>query len=102
MHVKRVVGEGVEVSPVPGSQGCALDLFCGTGSVGDQLKKRGFSVVSLDFQRSAKADFSVDILEWDYRKAFEPGHFAHHSCRGPLHRVLNCLNHKAQKFGTSR
>ena len=61
---------------MPGSQGCALDLFCGTGSVGDQLKKRGFSVVSLDFQRSAKADFSVDILEWDYRKAFEPGHFA--------------------------
>ena len=51
-------------------------FFCGTGSVGDQLKKRGFSVVSLDFQRRAKADFSVDILECDYRKAFEPGHFA--------------------------
>ena len=76
MHVKRVVGVGVEVSPVPGSQVCALVLFCGTGSVGDQLKKRGFSVVSLNFQRCAKADFSVDILEWDYRKAFEPGHFA--------------------------
>ena len=76
MHVKRVVGEGVEVCPVPGSKGVALDLFCGTGSVGAQLKKHGFSVVSLDFQRSAKANFTVDILEWDYKKAFEPGHFA--------------------------
>ena len=61
---------------MPGSLGVALDLFCWTGSVGDQLKKRGFSVVSLDFQKSAKADFILDILEWDFKKAFEPGHFA--------------------------
>ena len=76
MHVKRVVGEGVQVCPVPGSKGVALDLFFGTGSVGAQLKKHVYSVVSLVFQRSAKANFTVEILEWDYKKAFEPRHFA--------------------------
>ena len=40
VQVKRVVGKGDEVCPVPGSLGCALDLFCGTGSVRDQLKKK--------------------------------------------------------------
>ena len=61
-------GSDVKVLPVPGSQGWALDLFCGTGSVGAQLKKNGFKVVSLDFLPSAKADFTVNILEWDYKK----------------------------------
>ena len=87
-HVKRVVGEGVEVCPVPGSLSFALDLFFRTGSVGDQLKKRGFSVVSLDFQRSAKADFILDILEWDYKKAFEPGHFALIAAVSPAPNIL--------------
>ena len=62
--------------PVSGSKGLALDLFSGTGSVGAQLKVHGFSVVSLDFRPSAKADITINILVWDYRKDYKPGDFA--------------------------
>ena len=64
------------VVPVPGSKGLALDLFSGTGSVGAQLKANGFDVVSLDCQPSAKADITIDILVWDYKKDYKPGDFA--------------------------
>ncbi len=57
------------VVPVPGSKGLALDLFCGTGSVGAQLKANGFNVVSLDCQPSSKADITINVLVWDYKKA---------------------------------
>ena len=33
-------------------------------------------MVSLDCLPSAKADITINILEWDYQKAFEPGTFA--------------------------
>ena len=61
---------------MPGSKGLALDLFSGTGSVGAQLKANGFDVVSLDCQPSAKADITIDILVWDYKKDYKPGDFA--------------------------
>ena len=59
--------------PVPGSKGLALDLFSGTGSVGAQLKVNGLNVVSLDSQPSSKADITIDVLFWDYKKAYNPG-----------------------------
>ena len=62
--------------PVPGSKGLALDLFSGTGSVGAQLKANGFNVVSLDCQPSSKADITIDIFGWDYKKDYKPGDFA--------------------------
>ena len=61
--------------PVPCSKGLAVDLFFGTGSVGAQLKVHGFSVVSLDFRPSAKADITINILVWAYNKDFKPGDF---------------------------
>ena len=61
---------------VPGSKGLALDLLCGTGSVGDQLKVHGFTVVSLDCQPSAKADITTDVLVWDYKRDYKPSDFA--------------------------
>ena len=64
------------MTPVPGSKGLALNLFCGTGSVGAQLKVHGFSVVSLDCQPSAKADITTDVLVWDYKRDYKPGDFA--------------------------
>ena len=53
----------------------ALELFSGTGSVGDQIKKWGFQVKSLDSDPKCKADVCVDILNWDFRKAHPPGWF---------------------------
>ena len=57
---------------VPVSRGLALDLFCGTGFVGSQLRVHGFSVVSLDCLPSANADITTDILNWDYKKTSNP------------------------------
>ena len=58
------------------SKGLALDLFCGTGSVGAQFIVHGFTVVSLDCQPSAKADIIMtDVLVWDYKKDYKPGNF---------------------------
>ena len=41
-----------------------LDLFSGTGSVGEVAKELGFNVISLD--RDMEADIQIDIMEWDY------------------------------------
>jgi hypothetical protein len=50
-----------------------LDLFSGTGSVGDVFRGAGWVVVSLD--RDLPADMQTDVLDWDYRKAYQPKHF---------------------------
>ena len=49
-----------------------LELFSGTGSVGNVFRERGWDVTSLD--RDMQADIKADILDWDYRQ-FPPGHF---------------------------
>ena len=43
----------------------------------------GFNVVSLDCQPSAKADITIDILGWDYKKDYKPGDFALIAARVP-------------------
>ena len=53
---------------MPGSKGLAVDLFCGTGSVRAHSKVNGFNVVFLDCQPSSKADITIDVLFWDYKK----------------------------------
>ena len=49
-----------------------LELFSGTGSVGEVAKRRGWQVVSLD--RDMEADIKTDIMDWDY-KSWLPGQF---------------------------
>ena len=49
-----------------------LELFAGTGSVGDVFRERGWEVVSLD--RDMPATFRCDILDWDHT-VLPPGHF---------------------------
>ena len=49
-----------------------LELFSGTGSVGNVCRERGMDVVSLD--RDMPADIRCDILDWDFR-AYEPKSF---------------------------
>ena len=51
-----------------------LELFSGTGSVGNVFKEHGWEVVSLD--RDMPADISTDIMDWDYRNSpYPPKHF---------------------------
>ena len=50
-----------------------LELFSGTGSVGEVFRERGREVVSLD--RDMPADIRRDVMGWDFREAFDPGHF---------------------------
>ena len=44
----------------------ALDLFSGSGIVGNQISKYGFEVFSLDILQSANPTLCSDILTWDY------------------------------------
>jgi hypothetical protein len=48
-----------------------LELFSGTGSVGNVCRERGWDVVSLDLKG---ADININILEWDYT-VYPIGHF---------------------------
>ena len=50
-----------------------LELFAGTGSIGKVARILGIETVSLD--RDMEADIRIDIMDWDYQSAYEPGHF---------------------------
>ena len=51
-----------------------LELFSGTGSVGNVFKEYGWEVISLD--RDMPADISTDILDWNFRSSpYPPKHF---------------------------
>jgi site-specific DNA-cytosine methylase len=50
-----------------------LELFSGTHSVGNVCKKLNYEVVSLDID--GNADININILEWDYKKAYPKGYF---------------------------
>ena len=49
-----------------------LDLFSGSGSVGEVAKELGYNVISLD--RDMEADIQIDIMDWDCRD-FPKGFF---------------------------
>jgi hypothetical protein len=50
-----------------------LELFAGTGSIGKVATLLNIETTSLD--RDMPADIQTDIMDWDYKTAFEPGHF---------------------------
>ena len=52
----------------------ALDLFSGTGSVAEALRARGYEVVTVDNDKSRKADVQESILSWDYSQ-YPAGYF---------------------------
>lgn len=54
----------------------ALDLFSGTGSVGNRLQELGFDVISLDIDPNRKPTIVSNVLDWDYTKDFSPGFFS--------------------------
>ena len=62
-------------SPGPTEPRRMLDLFSGTGSVGRVYQREGFEVTTVDSDPRWGADIQVDVLEWDYKAQFKPGHF---------------------------
>ena len=51
-----------------------LELFSGSGSVGNVFAQRGWSVTSLDLDPKTNATIHENILTWDFA-AFPPGFF---------------------------
>ena len=49
-----------------------LDLFSGTGSVGEVAKEFGYTVIGVD--RDMEAEIQIDIMDWDYT-VFPTGFF---------------------------
>ena len=49
-----------------------LELFSGTGSVGEGFRERGWEVVSLDSNPKSEADIIIDIRDWG-PSTFPPG-----------------------------
>jgi len=78
-----------------------LELYSGTGSVGKVCKERGFDVVSVDID--GRADINIDILKWDYKKAFKVDEFDIIWASPPCHTFSNLrrswINRKLKVFG---
>ena len=60
---------------VPPRRPKMLDLFSGTGSVGEVFRRHGYEVISMDNRAAAKPDILVDIRDWNFRQQFAPGEF---------------------------
>ena len=65
----------------------ALDLFSGTHSVGKQLARRGYTVVSVDVRPRSEPTHCVNILDWDY-KMYRRGYFEVIAASPPLYGVF--------------
>jgi hypothetical protein len=52
-----------------------LDLFSGTGSTAAAFRKKGYEVVTLDYDQKFSPDILTDVLAWDYQLTFPPGYF---------------------------
>jgi len=53
----------------------ALDLFSGTQSVAKKLREMGYQVVTLDKVSRTKPDIAIDVMEWNFQEAYQPGFF---------------------------
>ncbi len=58
-----------------GQQPRLLDLFSGTGSVGNVFADEGYEVVTVDVNPRFHPTVVADIMEWDYRAAYPVGYF---------------------------
>lgn len=57
-----------------------LELFKGTGSVGAVFRDLGHEVVSLDIEKKYNPTICADIMEWDYKSAYNSGEFDYVVC----------------------
>ncbi len=47
----------------------------GTGSTAAAFRKKGYEVITLDFDPKFSPDILTDVLVWDYQSTFHPGYF---------------------------
>ena len=52
-----------------------LSLCSGTGSVPEPFREARWQVTDVDLDGRYGAEIQTDITTWDYRAAYEPGHF---------------------------
>lgn len=53
-----------------------LELFSGTGSVSKVCEELGYEVISVDISNQYnQPTIMTDIMRWDYRSTYPPGHF---------------------------
>ena len=64
-----------KVTAKPSSKSRMLDLFSGTGMVGQVFSFEGYEVVSLDVDPKFKPTVLVDVMDWDYKAAYPSGYF---------------------------
>ena len=53
----------------------ALFLRSGTGSVDEPFREAGWEVIDVDWCQRFNPEIVTDITIWDYKRAFEKGHF---------------------------
>ena len=63
------------IHPVPKRIPRLLDLFSGTGSVGNIFLARGYEVISVDNHPPFKPTHLVDVTRWDYQSLYPEGYF---------------------------
>lgn len=52
-----------------------LDLFSGSGSVGNYFREKGYEVMSLDIDPKTNPTICMDVLNWNFREM--PSGFFH-------------------------
>jgi len=75
-----------------------LDLFSGTGSVGNVFRSMGYQVVSVDFDARRKPSIVVDIAVWQYWKIFQPQFFDVIACCPPCTEFSRAINSQQRDF----
>ena len=73
-----------------------LDLFCGTGSVGQVFREQGWQVVSVDWDPKYQPTLIRDIGAWDYWLDFPPGHFDVVACSPPCTEFSSAMTRRAR------
>jgi hypothetical protein len=77
-----------------------LDLFCGSHSVGDCFRQKGYEVVSLDIDPRCHPTFPCDIFLWDYEQ-FPPGFFDVVAASVPCVEYSIALTNRPRNFNYS-
>ena len=75
-----------------------LELFSGTGSVGNIARGLGWDVTSLD--RDMKANIMCDIQDWDYEA--DEGHYDFIWASPPCTEYSCAKNNRGKGFGWGR
>ena len=76
----------------------ALDLFTGSGSVAQALRKQGFEVYTLDINPRCNANYTVDILEWPAETIFKPGFFELIAASPPCTEYSNAMTRRPREM----